>query len=80
MTLLTARPLFIAVFLVLSGCSLPRGAPLQSEILSGATATDSGFAVYAVTRDQLPIYADWPLTGNETGSLWIEHTHGARGQ
>ncbi|MBF9059499.1 polysaccharide export protein [Rhodobacterales bacterium HKCCSP123] len=64
----------------LSACSqLPRGAPVEREIIAAADAEISGFAVYPVTRDFLPVVAEWPLTG-ERGLGWIPASGGARTQ
>ncbi|SLN61945.1 polysaccharide biosynthesis/export family protein [Pseudooctadecabacter jejudonensis] len=69
---------FIAAVLccaILTGCSLvPRGAGLQSEVLSArAEADDQGrpeFAIEVVTRDNLAVFADWP-TINTQHLGWI---------
>lgn len=53
---------------LLAGCNAPRGAGFQSEVLSATdAATPQGpatydFAVYAVTRDSLPVLQAWPST------------------
>ena len=65
--------LWPALGLVLAGCSLPGGAAFESEVLAVAQDTDAttpDFAVELVTRDALPRYADWPLTG-EASLRWI---------
>jgi polysaccharide biosynthesis/export protein len=65
--------LWPALGLALAGCSLPGGAAFESEVLAVAQDTDAAtpdFAVESVTRDALPRYADWPLTG-ETPLRWI---------
>ena len=54
---------------ILAGCSLPRGAALQSEILTEQTSEHPSFQVVAVTRDVAPQLADWPITG------WAGHYH-----
>ncbi len=68
---------FKAIVLVslLTACSLPRGAALQSEILSKSRASNSELAVYHVTKSFLPIVADWPTTGLIGSSRWLQHTH-----
>lgn len=55
---------------VMSGCAyIPRGAALQSEILSERNATDEQgrpeFAVEPVTRENLAVYASWPTINTE---------------
>jgi polysaccharide biosynthesis/export protein len=54
--------------LVLAGCSLPRGAAFESEVLAVARNADGteqvpDFAVEPVTRDRLAVYDAWPATG-----------------
>ncbi len=59
-------PLFVCV--ALAGCSLPRGAGFQSEVLaaSNAVTRDEGeplvydFAVFEVTKETLPVIGSWP--------------------
>lgn len=58
----------VCVF-ILSACSLPRGAALQSEILNEQSSDSPTFQVVAVTRDILPHLAQWPVTG------WAGHYH-----
>lgn len=55
---------------LVSGCSfIPRGAGIQSEILSERAATDEQgrpqFAVEHVTRDNLAVFASWPTINTE---------------
>ncbi len=57
--------------LVLAGCSLPRGAALQSEILAANDNAQPEFAVYPVTRNFLNKVARWPLTGGFRQYGWI---------
>ncbi len=61
--------------LVMAGCSIvPRGAGLQSEVLAaaeGEAAAPADFAVEAVTRAALPVFAAWPSVG-EPHLHWIE--------
>ncbi len=57
--------------LMLAGCSLPRGAGLQSEVLREADAENPGFEVYPVTRNFLPEVASWPESGGVTRYDWI---------
>ncbi|MEL7097595.1 MAG: polysaccharide biosynthesis/export family protein [Pseudomonadota bacterium] len=76
------RLLAIAASLaVLSGCAdnLPRGAPVDREILKEANAPDADFAIYPVTRAFLPSVAKWPRN-NERHLGWIGHSHGPNAQ
>ncbi|MHA7851325.1 polysaccharide biosynthesis/export family protein [Roseovarius sp.] len=54
---------------LLSACALPRGAALQSEILTEQQSETPGFQVVAVTRETTPQLAQWPVTG------WFGHYH-----
>ncbi|MEO0937545.1 MAG: polysaccharide biosynthesis/export family protein [Pseudomonadota bacterium] len=72
----------IAVSLAfLSGCAdnLPRGAPVDREILKEADAVDADFAVYPVTRAFLPSLAAWPRV-NAQHLRWLGHSHGPNAQ
>lgn len=54
----------VLVCLLVAGCALPRGAAIQSEVLREQDAEQPSIAVYPVTRDLLPRFANWPYTGN----------------
>lgn len=54
---------------VLSACSLPRGAALQSEVLKEQRADTPTFQVVPVTRANIPAIASWPASG------WHGHFH-----
>lgn len=45
--------------MLLSGCTVPRGAPTRSEVIRGSNAEDAGFVLEVVTRDRLPLYPGW---------------------
>jgi polysaccharide export outer membrane protein len=75
------RPGIIVVsLLLLAACeSLPRGAGVTSEVLAtstaeGRSATDDAlptdFAVEAITRDKLGIYAGWPAQSQGRSYSW----------
>ncbi|MBL4811240.1 MAG: polysaccharide export protein [Rhodobacteraceae bacterium] len=72
----TIRVLFcLTTALFLAGCSLPRGAAFQAEVLAASDTGADGeairdFAVEPVTRNMLQTYASWPITG-EQGMNWI---------
>lgn len=58
---------------LLGGCAtLPRGAALESEIVSQRRGAPAEFAVYQVTKDLLPQVARWP---SESGPprRWLPH-------
>jgi polysaccharide export outer membrane protein len=70
----------LAIAAVVAGCSaLPRSAAVEREIVNAAEDETVGFAVYPVSRDFLPVVADWPLTG-ERHLDWIATSGGARTQ
>jgi polysaccharide biosynthesis/export protein len=65
-----------ALLIFLAGCSLPRGAALQSEILSKTEIDQEEFAVYVVDRALLPKVAKWPRTGGIRSDGWISRRKG----
>ncbi|SHF76029.1 polysaccharide export outer membrane protein [Litoreibacter ascidiaceicola] len=70
----------IAVAALLSGCALPRGAALQSEITKNADDENAQFAVHPVTKTFLPRYAKWPSTGGVSRFSWISKQRGPIGR
>jgi len=60
----------------LAACSLPRGAALQSEILSGQNAQERSFSVVPVTREMTTHIAKWPATGWSGGYRWLTGNRG----
>ncbi|MDO8881429.1 polysaccharide biosynthesis/export family protein [Pseudotabrizicola sp.] len=65
--------------LSLVGCTLPRGAALQSEIVRNADAQDSTFSVVPVTRETLAAITKWPGTGGGGLAGWIGAGRGSDG-
>jgi len=65
----------MAVLLV-AGCSLPRGAALQSEVLSESREENPTFQVVPVTRGNMPGIATWPMTGQDLNFNWIQTSEG----
>lgn len=59
-----------------SGCSLPRGAALSSEVLREQNADNPSFAVVTVSRSNTPQVASWPATGWSGGYNWISAKSG----
>ena len=55
--------LLLAVSGLISGCNLPRGAALQSEVLKDQRAEDRDYQVISVTKDNLDSVSAWPATG-----------------
>ncbi|MFK5996552.1 MAG: polysaccharide biosynthesis/export family protein [Rhodobacterales bacterium] len=66
---------FVFIF-SLAACSLPRGAALQSEILTKSETASPDLAVYRVTKSFLPVVANWPKTGARIRHNWPRHNHG----
>lgn len=65
--------------LLLAGCTLPRGAALQSEIVRNASDKDSAFTVVPVSRDTLSAVLSWPRTGGGGLAGWIGAGRGSDG-
>lgn len=59
---------------------MPRGAALQSEILSESEEETPSFAVVAVTRAEIPRITKWPATGWHGHYHWIDHQRGPSSQ
>jgi polysaccharide export outer membrane protein len=57
--------------LALSGCSLPRGAALSSEVLREQDAENPSFSVVTVSRSNVAQVASWPATGWSGSYNWI---------
>jgi len=70
------RVLLFAIMLsVVAACSLPRGAPLISEVTKQDKSAPAEFAVYKVSRDILPVVAHWP-EDPKFHRHWVKHSHG----
>lgn len=64
-----------------SGCSLPRGAAMQREILANDGAESPSFAHYEVNSALLPTVAQWPAgKGAMKPRHWLSGGRGATGQ
>ncbi len=55
---------------MVAGCSMPRGAALQQEVLRGADDPALGVQVFEVTRASIDILRDWPLGDAEQRNNW----------
>jgi len=66
--------------LAIAGCTLPRGAAIQGEVLRATDAENPGFAVYAVNRALLPQVAAWPAPDAAAQRKWPRHSTGEPGQ
>ncbi len=69
MTTLLRIVFVLMASLVLTACSLPRGAAIQSEIVNEQTAEDPNFQVIPVTRANISSIAAWP------GKVYYHHAH-----
>lgn len=66
----------LALVSLVSGCSLPRGAAISSEVLSGQNDADRDFSVIAVSRSNVDRIRAWPATGWAGGYHWIPNKRG----
>ena len=62
--------------LIVSACTLPRGAPVEAEILRGQDKATRDFQVVSVTKDNLDKVASWPMTGGFTSFGWLDKQRG----
>lgn len=69
-----ATALFALTLLV--GCSMPRGAALQSEVLKTSSSEEPTFQVVAVSRDNVAGLAEWPMTGWSGKFTWLQGNRG----
>ncbi|WP_444463349.1 polysaccharide biosynthesis/export family protein [Rhodobacter capsulatus] len=75
---LVVAVLLVAVF---SGCTLPRGAAMQSEILHNDSDKTPSFAHYPVDSTLLSKLPDWPAgKGGSAKRSWIKGGSGGAGQ
>lgn len=79
--LTTTKLLLCAVLtLAVAACDrLPRGAPVEQEVVQVASGEIADFSVYTVTRALVPVIAEWPRTG-ERHLGWLPASGGARTQ
>jgi len=57
--------------LAFGGCTLPRGAAIDREVLKEADSSQTTFSVVPVTRASLSEISKWPVTGWSGGYRWI---------
>lgn len=70
--------LVLPLVLLLSACTLPRGAAIQSEVTRNANAEDATFSVVSVTRDSIDRLQAWPVTGWAGQYHWFSGTRGPK--
>lgn len=68
--------LILICLTILTACSLPRGAALQSEVTKSSNLEDAPFAVYQVSRETVAQFAQWPHWHGY--SSWVGSTHGPK--
>ncbi|MDR9395333.1 MAG: polysaccharide biosynthesis/export family protein [Roseovarius sp.] len=66
----------LGLAVMLAGCSLPRSAALQSEIVNEANREEPTIQVVPVTREMTPMLADWPATGWDGYYRWFGNGRG----
>jgi polysaccharide biosynthesis/export protein len=54
----------------LSACSVPRGAPMQREVIASPDAEGADFALEIVSRDRLPLYPEWGPRNGRANTDW----------
>ncbi|SHH85290.1 polysaccharide export outer membrane protein [Cognatishimia maritima] len=59
-----------------AGCTLPRGAALEAEIVNASKDEVAAFAVEPVTRANLARLKSWPMTGWSGSYHWLEVQRG----
>lgn len=69
--------LAVSCLAVLTGCSTPRGAALQSEILRGQGSEEAEFQVINVTEATVKQVDHWPPTGWPGSYRWLGNSSGA---
>ena len=69
--------LFLAVSIILlSACTIPRGAAIVSEVVKEKDAETPSFQVVEVTRERLPTLAKWPANGWHGHYHWLKASRG----
>lgn len=64
----------LALTLTLAGCTLPRGAAMESEIIAGSSSETRDIQVVEVTRANVPAVQSWPKPShaNARYSPWLK--------
>lgn len=63
---------FLLVLTAVAGCTAPRGAVLQSEILRESESEEASYALVPVTQANLAAVQSWPATGSGLALNWPE--------
>jgi len=70
------RIVSIVLVVLAAGCTLPRGAAFQSQVISESASQTPSFQVVEVTRAAVPALARWPYTGGEVRQGWFRADRG----
>jgi polysaccharide biosynthesis/export protein len=60
----------------IAGCSLPRGGPIESEILQSSNSENRDFSVVPVNRSNVAKVAVWPNASKRDYRAWPQHNQG----
>lgn len=75
------RSVFLVGLSFVTACgSIPRGSPLQQEIVTSSGETSGEYKVYAVNRALLPVVTSWPRGRAQVTNGWIKHSRGPVGR
>jgi polysaccharide biosynthesis/export protein len=66
----------LALGILVAGCTLPRGAALQTEVLKQQDSEERDYQVVSVTKDNLESVSVWPVTGGFAQLGWIGKQRG----
>jgi polysaccharide export outer membrane protein len=66
----------VILAMVLAGCSLPRSAAVQREVISAGQSDNPTFQVVEVTRTATPHLAQWPQSRWFEPTAWFHADHG----
>lgn len=62
-----------ALISLLASCSPPQDVADFQQVVKGSDSADATFAVQIVTRDTLPVFAEWPNSHPIANLGWIAH-------
>lgn len=66
------------IIAVLSACTLPRGAAIQSEVVRNQDNAEAAFSVVPITGENVAQLATWPATGWEGHYHWFNRNPGPK--
>ncbi len=65
---------------LMTGCTIPRGAALSTEILREQHKEDASYQVVMVSRDNVQDLHSWPVTGWSGSYNWLSNPRGPQSQ